>query len=76
MREETVITLPIPEVALWGLLGFALAVFLTVSAVVHHHWGYYGLKDSDRTLAAGVYYTVSGVLLAGMALAALAYSTF
>ena len=68
--------LPIPDGALWGILVFALALFMIVSGVIHHHWHYYGLKESDRTFAAGLYYTISGALIIGMAVSALAYATF
>lgn len=76
MREETIVSLPVPGGALWALLGIAVAVFLMVSAVVHHHWGYYGLRESDRAGAAATYYVVSGVLLAGMLVSAIAYGAF
>jgi hypothetical protein len=73
VREETVISLPVPEGALWATFAVVAAVFMVVSAGVHHHWGYYGLRESDRASAAAIYYVVSGVFLAGMAVSALAY---
>lgn len=73
MQEETVISLPVPEGALWVALGLTVALFMAVSAIVHHHWGYYGLRDSDRAASAAIYYVVSGVLIAGMAVSAIAY---
>lgn len=76
MTEQTVIDLPVPPGALWAILGVSAALFMTVSAVVHHHWGYYGLRESDRASAAATYYVVSGVLLAGMVVSALAYGAF
>jgi hypothetical protein len=76
VQEETVISLPVPDGALWAALGVTLALFALVSAIIHHHWSYYGLRDSDRAGAAATYYVVSGVLLAGMAVSALAYGAF
>jgi hypothetical protein len=76
VSEETVVTLPVPEVALWAILGVTVAVFLIVSAVMHHHWSYYGVKESDRQVYSALYYVVAGLLLLGMALAALAYGAF
>jgi hypothetical protein len=73
---QTLIDLPIPPGALWALFGITIGLFLTVSAVVHHHWSYYGLRESDRSFAAALYYTVSGIFLAGMVVSALAYSAF
>jgi hypothetical protein len=49
---------------------------MTVSAVVHHHWGYYGLRESERAGTAAVYYVVSGIFLAGMTVSAIAYGAF
>lgn len=76
MREETVISLPVPEGALWVTFAVVAAVFMVVSAVVHHHWGYYGLRESERASAAATYYVVAGVFLAGMAISAIAYGAF
>lgn len=76
MTEETVISLPVPPGALWALLALAAAIFMTVSAVVHHHWGYYGLRESERAGTAAVYYVVSGIFLAGMTVSAIAYGAF
>ncbi len=76
MREETVISLPVPDGALWAAFGVTVAVFMVVSAVVHHHWSYYGLRESDRASAAAIYYVVSGIFIAGMAVSALAYGAF
>jgi hypothetical protein len=76
VREETLISLPVPDGALWGIFGFTIALFITVSAVIGHHWHYYGMKDSERQFSAALYYTVSGALLVTMAFAALAYGAF
>lgn len=73
MAEETVISLPVPASALWALLGVVLALFLIVSAIVHHHWSYYGLRPSDKSLTVAVYYVVSGAMFAGMVVSAAAY---
>ena len=76
MPAETVISLPVPEGALWVTFGVTAALFMVVSAVVHYHWSYYGLRESERAAAAATYYVVSGLLLGGMAVSALAYGAF
>jgi formate hydrogenlyase subunit 3/multisubunit Na+/H+ antiporter MnhD subunit len=76
VREETVISLPVPEGALWAALGVTAALFMIVSAIIHHHWSYYGLRESERAGAAATYYVVSGILLVGMVVSALAYGAF
>ncbi len=73
---QTVIDLPVPPGALWAVLGVAVSLFMVVSAIVHHHWGYYGLREDDRASAAATYYVISGVFLAGMVVSALAYGAF
>lgn len=76
MTEETVISLPVPPGALWAALGVTVALFMVLSSIIHHHWGYYGIRDSSRAAAAATYYVVSGIFLAGMVVSALAYGAF
>lgn len=75
VSEKTAIDLPIPEVALWVGLAAAIGLFCVISAIVSHHWGYYGMSRTNREFASALYYVGGVSLLVVMGLAAAGYGT-
>lgn len=61
MERFNVVEIITPQV-LWGIFAVTSAVFVIMSLVFIHHWGYYGVKEHGGVFAKTMYF-VGGIFM-------------
>ena len=58
--------LPISASILWGIWGILVLIFICVSWMLVHHWGYYGIRENRKVFVKSIYFIGGiGILLLG-----------
>jgi hypothetical protein len=64
--NEVVVNLPVSASILWGIWGILVLIFICVSWMLVHHWGYYGIRENRKVFVKSIYFIGGiGILLLG-----------
>ena len=60
-----VLSFPFNPAVLWFVWMLLVIAFITVSWILVHHWGYYGVKENRKVFAKTIYFIggIAGLLL-------------